>query len=296
MEYSTKKKLFYFFILIFLLLVITNNYSISKGLISVKAFRDDSPLWITQGTYMELSYYSGENLRIGFIDGKDYVGDKVTLKWECLDLKNTLAKIELTLKLYSGDTVSKEFSITTLVNISNRDVFSLDGNKYYGKTAFWLPTNVRDGEQVSFGYSNITIVGTIRKGNTNIKTPYGYQKVFTAKLKTEKDTLVPYKGKEYNISLYNFLEYDEDTGVLIGTLTSMGEGILYALGVLITPPLRVNNTNIDLGPELITPLVVNTLIGIAPVIIFLVLFVVIYIHKKKQKRLKRRYAKIKQKH
>ena len=291
MRLHIKKQVFIFFILISLVL---STYSVFGNFISVPALEDNSPLWFTSGNYVEFSS-TEKNMRVEFIDGKDYFGDRVSLKWICLDLNETLAKIELTLKLYSGSIVNEKFSVTVLVDISNRDVFSIDGSTYYGKTTLWLPTNVRDGEQVTFNYSNITMVSIIRKEGGNVKTPYGYQKVFVVKLRTENAVLIPYKGEKYNRTLSNFLEYDEDTGVLIGSSTFMGEGILYALGVLITPPLTVSDTNIDLGPELMAPLIVNTLFGIAPVVIFLVLFVVIYLHKRRQKHLRKRYIKAKQK-
>jgi len=64
------------------------------------------------------------------------------------------------------------------------------------------------------------------------------------------------------------------------------EGTLYVFGIFSLPPvLTIYDTNIDIGPGLIWPRILDFLLSTAPVIFFAFVFVFVYWQRKKKHKL-----------
>lgn len=249
------------------------------------------PLWFKEGVYVE---FFGKGAEIDFINGsrKVVMNGNSFFRWECLTFNGSMAKLKVTVMLVLNDVRVFEYSVHIFVDVSSRDVFSEHGEPC-GKTMLWLPTNLDEGDTVTFGYPGCYINGTITDRGYNVKTPYGYQKCFEAEFKTEGSVNVTYRNKTYSLyGLWNWLDYDLDTGLLIQMAHSGGEGTLYPLGIFkIYSLMLIHETNIDIGPGLILPEIISFFWVAAPVLFFALFFLLVYYQRRKKRRLMKKGKK-----
>ena len=266
---------------------------------------DTVPLWFKKGVYVEfrsekdayilLEFINGsiitcENLGLGF-------GKRKTLfifRWECLNLNNSMAELKIIVEvILVGDNKSFQLSTRVFVDVNSRDVYSLDG-ELCGKTMLWLPTNLEVGDKVIFGYHECYVEGTVTdKGSFTETFSYGYQKCFEVRFDSGQPVRIPYKNETYAYRLWNVLSYDLDTGILIVAPRFLGEGTLYTLGILqISSIMRIYDTNIDIGPSLIWPEVLDFAWFVLPSIgFFTVVFFAVYWRRRKRRRIVRRHER-----
>lgn len=251
---------------------------------------DTVPLWFRKGVYVE---FRGRYSEVYAINGSVLFcvpsaseGEEgMTLfRWECLKLNNSVAEIKITVKVIGRGRVF-ELSTRVFIDVENRDVYSTDG-KFCGKTMLWLPTSLEKGDHVIFGYPGCCVEGIVtEKGEHYIETLYGYQKVFSVDFDSGLVN-VTYRNKTYVHRLWNWLDYDLDTGVLLCMAGLRAEGTLYVFGIFSLPPvLTIYETNIDIGPGLIWPRILDFLLSTAPVIFFAFVFVFVYWQRKKKHKL-----------
>lgn len=246
-------------------------------------------LWFKEGVYVELR---GEGGDVGFINGSFHRGgsDSFTiLRWECVSFNGNVAEINVTVLVLSNSMRDFKTSICVFVNINSRDVYSASG-EFYGKTLLWLPTNLDEREVVVLGYPRCFLEGTVTSKGNYIKTPYGYQTHFEVKFDTENPVNITYENKTYAYRLWSWLNYDLDTGLLLQAANLCGEGTLYALGILrIFTVMLIHETNVDLGPGLIWPEILNLMwFVIPPAVFFTVVFFAVYWRRRKRRKIARR--------
>jgi len=262
-----------------------------------------TPLWFNEGTYVEFRNERDAYILLEFINGSVLTceslglgfGKRKTLfvfRWECLNLNDSTAELKIIVKvILVEDNKSFELSTCVFVDVDSRDVYSLDG-EFCGKTMLWLPTNLEVGDKVIFGYPECYVEGTVTNKGYNIKTPYGYQKCFEVDFDSNGPVNVTYKNETYRISgLWNWLDYDLDTGILIQTPHFMGEATLYALGGIrrIFSIMLIYETNVDLGPSLIWPQILDIMFFVLPpAVFFVVVFFAVYWRRRKRRRIVRR--------
>ncbi len=262
------------------------------------------PLWFREGVYVEfrgefhdvdnyttlLQFLNLSELRFKDLNFKERGVLFSLFRWECLDFNGSMAELKILLRFFKGDD-SFELSTCVFVDVDSRDVYSLDG-EFCGKTMLWLPTNLEVGDKVIFGYPECYVEGTVTNKGYNIKTPYGYQKCFEVDFDSNGPVNVTYKNETYRISgLWNWLDYDLDTGILIQTPHFMGEATLYALGGIrrIFSIMLIYETNVDLGPSLIWPQILNIMFFVLPpAVFFVVVFFAVYWRRRKRRRIVRR--------
>jgi len=279
------------FILIFLLVGLFSVIPVNFGSGSVQ-------LWLREGVYVE---YRGDHATIDFLNETTissihlgFSGDGETIfRWECLEVVNdSFVELRVFISLVEG---AKSFNVSTriFVNVESRDVYTVDG-KYCGKTSLWLPTDLKEGDKVVFGVNESFVEGVVTDvGRRSVKTPYGYQKDFNVKFETEEPVNVTYGNETYRYSLWNWLFYDLDTGILLSMAGLRAEGVLFALGIWMLPSLTlIYKTNVDLGPSLIWPQILDiSLLVIPPVVFFTVVFFAVYWQRRKRRRIARRRGK-----
>ena len=296
---KTKLFIFYFLFSIFLFSYLT-NLRCSSYLI-VKA----TPLWFNEGTYVEFRNERDAYILLEFINGSVLTceslglgfGKRKTLfvfRWECLNLNDSTAELKIIVKvILVEDNKSFELSTCVFVDVDSRDVYSLDG-EFCGKTMLWLPTNLEVGDKVIFGYPECYVEGTVtNKGSFTETFSYGYQKCFKVRFDSGQPVRIPYKNETYAYRLWNVLSYDLDTGILIVAPRFLGEGTLYALGILqISSIMRIYDTNIDIGPSLIWPEVLDFAWFVLPPIgFFTVVFFAVYWRRRKRRKIAKRHRR-----
>lgn len=270
------KTFFIIFLLVGLLLVLPVNC----GNLS------QVPLWLKDGVFVT---YMGDRANIEFFNGTTITGESGTfLKWVCLNVNDSLAKLKVSVSLVDGNR-SFNVSMYVFVDFNNRDVYSEKG-EYCGKTMLWLPTNLEEGDTVVFGLPGSFVEGTIaEKGKGHVKTPYGYQETFRAEFDTDKPVNVTYGNKTYEYRLWNWLSYDLDTGLLIAMAGLRAEGVLYALGIWMLPSLNlIYETNVDLGPSLILPEILDVFWVVPPILFFVFVFFFVYWKRRKRRKMIRK--------
>ncbi|MGQ4915957.1 MAG: hypothetical protein ACP6IU_14590 [Candidatus Asgardarchaeia archaeon] len=245
-----------------------------------------SLLWFKKGVYVEFRDTS-DYADIMFFNGSGISFDHGTcvFRWVCLEFNDSsdIAKLEVTLSIISYNEVKFKVTTQILININTRDVFLTDGTEC-GKTTLWLPTNLREGDTVVFGYPKTAIEGIVTEKGYVIKTPYGYQEAFEVEFNSKNPVNVTYQNKTYSYRLWNWLDYDSDIGILIQSANFIGEGALYALGIFkIYMAMLIYKTNIDLGPEKLLPVIIDTIWLISPIIFFTMVFILVYWSRKKKK-------------
>ena len=261
-----------------------------------------TPLWLKSGTYVEFRSERNAFTLIEFINNSELLYEDLgsglkgktlfILRWECLSLNDSVAELEIAVKLVLvEDNRSFEMFTRVFVDVNSRDVYSVNGTPC-GKTMLWLPTNLEVGDKVVFGYPECYVEGTVTDKEYYIETPsYGYQKCFEVKFDRQPVKIL-YKNETYTHTLWNLLNYDLDTGILIETPRLMGEGSLYALGIFqIASEMLIYDTNVDLGPGLIWPEMLDVLWAVPPILFFVFVFFVVYWRRRKRRRIARRRGK-----
>lgn len=255
-------------------------------------------LWLKEGIYVE--YRDKEDVAIEFLNGTIMTseGGEIIFRWECLRLINdSVVELNVFISLigeirFIGTTYRKiesfNTSTTVFVDVDSRDVYSFDG-KYCGKTALWLPTGLNEGDKVVFGLNDSLVEGTVTEvGRSSVKTPlYGYQRVFNVEFETEEPVNVTYGNETYKYRLWNWLGYDMDTGILLSMAGLRAEGVLFALGIWMLPSLGlIYRTNVDLGPGLIWPQILDLMLFVVPpAIFFTIVFFAVYWRRRRRRRL-----------
>ncbi len=276
------------FLIIFLLIMgLFNVLIMNSNCASVQ-------LWLKKGVYVE---YREDYAAIEFLNDTEilpftlnFTGDGETIfRWECLKVVNdSFVELRVSISLVEG---SKGFNVSTcvFVDVESRDVYTVDG-KYCGKTSLWLPTDLDEGDTVVFGINESLVKGTVTDVDCYMKTPYGYQKVFDVEFETKEPVNVTYGNETYRYKLWNWLSYDLDTGILLGMAGLRAEGVLFALGIWMLPSLSlIYETNVDLGPSLIWPQILNIMFFVLPpAVFFVVVFFAVYWRRRKRRRIVRR--------
>mgnify|MGYP005634430955 CR=1 FL=1 len=273
------KNTYLFFLICILLFSSLMNYCFLD--LNVKA----APLWFRKGIYVEFRNEKDALVFAEFINGSILTCEKLGLKaekrktlfiyrWECLDFSDNLAKLKITIEfILVEENISLNISTCVFVDVNSRDVYSVNGTPC-GKTTLWLSTKLKVGDTVLFGYPGCYVEGEVTDMGYALKTPYGYQKCFEVEFDTGGYVGVTYGNKTYNWVLWNWLDYDLDTGILLQTPNFMGEATLYVLGILQIPAIMlIYETNVDLGPSLIWPQILNiTFFVLPPAVFFTVVF------------------------
>jgi hypothetical protein len=225
------------------------------------------------GTYAE---YKLQSTGIVFLNMTFFdINATATFRWECVDLNETLAKLNVSIT-FNGETQDIHFSTELYVNIVTREVILQNGT-LIGKTRLWAPAYPEENETV-FLWDNPPdrVVGKVKGLRGTQGTPQGYQQVFIV------EGNGTFMGRPTGFLMF----YDLDTGIMTsGTLwyevTLLPFGIAYP-GTQGT--ISFTNTNIDLGPRELWPEIVTSLLIIAPITVFLVIFTFVYKHHKHKRK------------
>jgi hypothetical protein len=247
-----------------------------------------APKWLKKGVYAEYTFtggllrfpgVTGDIDRIYFVDG--------TFRWECVDLNETMATLNLTFSHTQTEMNGKPFveNKTVLlveevyVDKVSRALYLRNGT-LIGTTTFWLPANPSAGEEivlwdvppdkVSLTVSNLSQI------QTRVLTPQGGQPAF----KIEK------QGKINGKPVFFRGSYDFDTGIVNQSGLEY-EPFMSALGIIsfiIDGMMILSDTNIDLGPAINSFDFRTILTVIALAVSFVIIFVAVY-----RRRTKRRH-------
>jgi hypothetical protein len=226
-------------------------------------FCESAPSWFKKGVFVEL-YFDGFPIIVEYGDVMGPAGAHIApypgfLRWEVLDFDGEVARMNISLmRDWSREPVRQaEF----YVNVSTREVTLLNGTSV-GKTYLWFPAHLKVGDLAQFyncapqwraddtlfyDSKSRTVLGIVIMEET-IRTCQGYQSAFWVESNFNM-------SKIYGV---NFApppvdaDFDEDTGILV-----MGgqceDGALRAMGIEeLISSCRIWDTNVDLGPHIIT--------------------------------------------
>lgn len=193
----------------------------------------------------------------------------MVFSWECLRIEGTAARLNVSLlSNESGENIN----LSTILNVDTetRDVTLLNGSAF-GKTLLWLPANPKDGEAMTVDGVNVEVHVS---GTTD--TLQGHQRIFI---------VTNWRLANQSVPINAF--YDLDTGVRIlgfGGDEWVFEGTIKALGIknrwLFISEL--SQTNIDLGPQELWPVIGRYLVFAPLVAVFII--VPVFILRRRQKR------------
>ena len=215
----------------------------------------------------------------------DYPG---FLRWEAVDFDGETARLNIT--LYRDWSKKPVLNWQCFVNVSSRDVKTLDGISV-GKTYLWLPPHLKNGDELPFiGKEPETIMGKVAESSGTVRTSQGFQPVFdvSTTIETIDNRIV---GK------WARAEFDEDTGIWLdgglqydGALAAMNIKRLVPCGIM-----QLWDTNIDLGPGVLTTAILTFLFWDAPYVIPLIVLVSVFSFllwkRRKAKRYRQRWLK-----
>jgi len=244
------------------------------------------PSWFKEGVFVEIRFERFPG--IGYVGGpsggpasRDSWG---FLRWEVLDFDGEIARMSIALyrSLVGGSNRNLVFQAEFYVNVTTRYVTSLDGTSL-GITTFWVPAHLKIDDVIPYIVqgSNITM-GKVWYTGTK-RTCQGYQSDFLI------DTINRYVDHMI-IGPYGTGTFDEDTGIKHDGLFAH-DGALAAMGIeeLIGGMRYLYDTNVDLGPRVLTLEILSFFIQdhpfSIPLIIFVTLFLVIYRRRQKKRRL-----------
>ena len=256
-----------FFLLVILLLAVTNTNTTNTSV--------SNPSWMHVGAFAAYDFSCA-----GVICTNNTLvtlgnHTEAALRWQCLDVKDSFSKLEISLIL-RGENKTLTFMSIAFVNMTDREVY-LTNHTLVGTTHFWAPIN--QAKVTLWEKYPDRIIATQQIGSWS-NTPQGPQKIFILSGHGTID------NKSINID--NF--YDTDTGVMTDS-TLQYEGSLYAINlsiILVNGRLKFTDTNINLGPSEIWPELANYL----PIAIFALGFfgvsLVIYRRRNGRKRNRKR--------
>jgi hypothetical protein len=244
---------------------------LSFTVVVVQSSRNLTQLWMKVGTYAEYKFQSTGPIFLNMTLFN--INATATFRWECVDLNETLAKLSLSIT-FAGEPQDIHFSTELYVNIITREVILRNGT-LIGKTRLWAPAFPEEKETVFlWDIPPDRVVGKVSNLRGTQGTPQGYQQVF----------MVEGNGTFMGRLTSFIMFYDLDTGV-------MTSGILWYEATLlpfeIAHPgtmgtINFTDTNIDLGPPELWPEIATFLMIIAPIAVFLVIFIFVYRHRKRK--------------
>jgi len=243
------------------------------------------PSWFREGVFVEIRFdrFPG----IGYLDGpsggppsRDSWG---FLRWEVLDFDGETARMGIALYRASigGSVRSLVFEAEFYVNVTTRYVTSLDGTSL-GITTFWVPAHLKIDDVIPYIVqgSNVTM-GKVGR-SSNKRTCQGYQSSFIIW------TINRYVDHQA-IGPVGTGSFDEDTGIKHDGLFAH-DGALAAMGIeeLIPGLAYLSDTNIDLGPRVLTLEILSFFIQDYPFSIPLIVLVIVFLLVYRRRRNKRR--------
>lgn len=243
----------------------------------VIASNNFSPTWLKKGAYAEYLFPSiGSSIQV------TPEGDVITtelpeavFRWECVELNETFANLEIT--FYYNETETEQHLFNVFVHIFNRAVYLQNGT-LIGTTSLWLPANPSPEEdiivwdvppdRIIFNIANPTL-------ETRVVTPQGRQRPFKIDGMSELAN-----GKMFSIHI----TCDFDTGVLInGQLDSEPTIKLLGISGFMVSTITLLDTNIDLGPN-DNPIDLRTISTVAALTAaFIIIFVTVYRRRTKRR-------------
>jgi hypothetical protein len=249
-----------------------------------------APSWLHDGTYAEYSFHcngvASYNSTIVSFDNKTYT----TFRWDCIEMNNTTAKLAITVKGTSTNTDdSLLFTTYVHVNILNRAVY-LENGTLIGTTHLWLPANPSSDEHiVLWDVPPDKVVLSIVDRPEYAETCQGIQKTFTVSGLITGLKAIGGGNMSYLVMC------DFDTGVMVdwGSQQGDNEGTLKALGImllLVDGRFLFTDTNIDLGPSYSSMDSISLLVVLLFPITFCLIFVAVYMRRRKKRRLLLRHA------
>lgn len=249
-------------------------------LVTVNASSPFAPTWMKPSAYTE---YKSEPIGLFFLNGStsmtmDIEGDRIIFRWECIELNDATAKLEVSLDFGEGDK-GIHLSDVIYVDTISRDVFLSNGT-LIGTTRLWFPASpTQDQELIFWDFPPEKIVTIADTGSPNkpqvTATIQGVQNFFFVEASGE------IRGEQ------NFIPssaYDFDTGVLILGFLDF-EPMLLALGIKkVIGSAELVATNIDLGPREIIYDIRAALPYVAIIVALTLIFVAVYWQRRKKKK------------
>ena len=224
-----------------------------------------APSWMKEGTYVSYdltptgkSYTDGvldtsQDLPLYFQNGTHIKFRNVTsviFRWECTDLKENMATLDVSYSVTS-DLASDNFYTSTLVDVdvTNRRVSFQDGT-LIGTTRFWLPSSPADGQEVTLW----DVPPEKVTANVRAKQPNG-EDLFTSATISEPQRIFMFQNITGTMNGETVNEgtfmgggmYEYDTGIFVGGSIAR-ESLFTALGISNMEIPNYVTTNIDMGP------------------------------------------------
>lgn len=244
------------------------------------------PLWFKEGVFVEFRL---EGFPVIRDLNRSYPGGRIAsypgfLRWCVLDLDGVVARMNVSLYRDWSRVLVRHAEF--YVNVSSREVTLLDGTPV-GVTYFWLPAYLKKDDTVPMiGRGSSMILG--RVGFLEpwpVKTCQGYQQSFfvqTVNYDSINGTSDPHFASG---------AFDEDTGILDGDQLQF-DGVLAAMNIkwMAAGSWWIGDTNVDLGPRVLTSEILGFLFNDAPFTIPLVVFgsvIFVWLWKRRRKRMRR---------
>lgn len=271
----------------------------------------EAPLWLEEGKYAK---YISKASRIELVNWTSlYIEDgeaTAIFEWECLSVEGDVAKLNITLT-WSGEgtffmggayervigTGFKVFKWSKLVYVDlQKNAFIFPNGTLIGPLLLWLPPRLEKGTTLEmyvnpnlwFGYYCITrVVGeVISHGRVVGKIAQGSQKAFSVEWKVKLKMIVA--NRTQNSTGSPFYRYDLDTGIALACFMELDPVLLllgiWDIGVQGLMP-RIYDTNVDLGPRVLSTPSWFELLPVLLVTGFLATFAVVYYQRRKKRRL-----------
>ncbi|MCD6264116.1 hypothetical protein J7L60_06910 [Candidatus Bathyarchaeota archaeon] len=267
---DSSKTLKILFLLLFLYLFASCSYQGAE-------INDSIPAWFEEGVYARYKFSGVEE--VIFINKTYYRFQPVNVffKWEVVKFDGHRARLETSFifehetTLVSSSKGSLKLNLTTYVyvDVESRDLWV--NNNVVGKTCFWLSPYPEKGDKyILFGNPQRYLNGTVGDIGALVETPQGYQPVF--------DVDVAFEG------VMLWFAYDLTTGLLIhGRQIGGIEAMFLALRISeVDRFFHLDDTNIDLGPPSLRPLIVKTLSIIAPGFVLIIVISTLYKRRKRK--------------
>ena len=238
------------------------------------------PAWFEEGVYAR--YRLSRASEITFVNESVYWFKPVNafFRWDVVDFDGQVALLEVSFtfeqettveypSVHAGEPLNLNLTTSVYVDVGSRDIWSL-GDEFPGKTGFWLPPNPEEGDNfVLFGKHGNYLNGTVTDIGFTVKTPQGSQPVFDVEFKFQNGA-----------SLWS--TYDLTTGLLLLGYQMRGmDAMFLALNISkVDPSLRLDSTNIDLGPPSFYTKFLRILQKIVLVGAFILVAVIVYKRKR----------------
>jgi len=225
------------------------------------------PAWLKVGTYVE--YRTG----LWGWSPRDAEG---RFRWECINLSGHVATVNFTLVgfLKNGDIILEK-NVVGYIDVNTRDLIHPNGT-VIGKTAMWLPTQVKEGQKVVvYGKApNQSVAECFHSGGSAAHTCQGYQEGYAISARGQG----PYRTVG---------GFDMDTGLC---QSGRNECLRYLdfceVGIL----LELVDTNVDLGPRYLRTEILmflfKTIPISAPTMTIATIAIILYRKRQKHKKLK----------